>query len=355
MLELLDLCRRRGLAGAAGADDGRAAVALAPGGPGARAAAVRPAPAGAGRRGLPGQARRSTWSWGRCSGSWPRRSWPSRRSPIKLEDRGPVIHRSRRVGVEESRVHLPQAAHDARRRGGASRSALEAAQRGRRRALQDPRGPARDPGRAACCGGSRSTSCPSSGTSCAGRCRWSARGRCRCATTSASTTCTRSATWCCPGLTGLWQVSGRSDLSFDELVRLDFYYIETWSIWLDLTILARTIPVVLRPPGGLLSAAPTGRARRPRPGRAALRRSARRASRPLPPLRLAEPAALGAPRAGRRRWCRASAAGGAAPDRPGARRPARRSSSATATGSGPRSRASRSGWRLELERAPAGA
>ena len=49
-----------------------------------------------------------------------------------------------------------------------------------------------------------------------------------------------------PGMTGLWQVSGRSDLSFDELVRLDFYYIETWSIWLDLTILARTIPVVLR-------------------------------------------------------------------------------------------------------------
>ncbi len=48
-----------------------------------------------------------------------------------------------------------------------------------------------------------------------------------------------------PGVTGLWQVSGRSDLSFDELVRLDFYYIETWSIWLDLTILARTIPVVL--------------------------------------------------------------------------------------------------------------
>ncbi len=48
-----------------------------------------------------------------------------------------------------------------------------------------------------------------------------------------------------PGLTGLWQVSGRSALSFDELVRLDFYYIETWSIWLDLTIMARTIPVVL--------------------------------------------------------------------------------------------------------------
>lgn len=48
-----------------------------------------------------------------------------------------------------------------------------------------------------------------------------------------------------PGMTGLWQVSGRSDLSFDELVRLDFFYIETWSVWLDLTILARTIFVVL--------------------------------------------------------------------------------------------------------------
>lgn len=48
-----------------------------------------------------------------------------------------------------------------------------------------------------------------------------------------------------PGMTGLWQVGGRSDLSFDELVRLDFYYVESWSIWLDLTILARTVPVVL--------------------------------------------------------------------------------------------------------------
>lgn len=47
-----------------------------------------------------------------------------------------------------------------------------------------------------------------------------------------------------PGMTGLWQVSGRSDLTFDELIRLDFYYIETWSIWLDLVVLARTVPVV---------------------------------------------------------------------------------------------------------------
>jgi exopolysaccharide biosynthesis polyprenyl glycosylphosphotransferase len=43
-----------------------------------------------------------------------------------------------------------------------------------------------------------------------------------------------------PGMTGLWQVSGRIDLSFDDLVRLDFYYIENWSIWLDISILFKT-------------------------------------------------------------------------------------------------------------------
>ena len=48
-----------------------------------------------------------------------------------------------------------------------------------------------------------------------------------------------------PGMTGLWQIAGRSDLSFDELVRLDFYYIENWSTWLDVTILAKTIPAVV--------------------------------------------------------------------------------------------------------------
>jgi exopolysaccharide biosynthesis polyprenyl glycosylphosphotransferase len=43
-----------------------------------------------------------------------------------------------------------------------------------------------------------------------------------------------------PGLTGLWQIAGRSDLSFDDLVRLDFYYLENWSIWLDVSILFKT-------------------------------------------------------------------------------------------------------------------
>lgn len=48
-----------------------------------------------------------------------------------------------------------------------------------------------------------------------------------------------------PGLTGLWQVSGRSDLTFEEMVRLDLLYIENWSVRLDLVVLARTIPAVL--------------------------------------------------------------------------------------------------------------
>jgi lipopolysaccharide/colanic/teichoic acid biosynthesis glycosyltransferase len=47
-----------------------------------------------------------------------------------------------------------------------------------------------------------------------------------------------------PGITGLWQVSGRSELDFDDLVRLDFLYLERWSIGLDLTILLKTIPAV---------------------------------------------------------------------------------------------------------------
>lgn len=48
-----------------------------------------------------------------------------------------------------------------------------------------------------------------------------------------------------PGMTGLWQVSGRSSLTFDEMVRLDLFYIENWSVGLDLSLLLRTIPAVV--------------------------------------------------------------------------------------------------------------
>jgi exopolysaccharide biosynthesis polyprenyl glycosylphosphotransferase len=48
-----------------------------------------------------------------------------------------------------------------------------------------------------------------------------------------------------PGMTGLWQIAGRSNLPFDDLVRLDFYYLENWSVWLDITILVKTMPAVV--------------------------------------------------------------------------------------------------------------
>ena len=52
-----------------------------------------------------------------------------------------------------------------------------------------------------------------------------------------------------PGITGLWQVSGRSDVTYEERVRLDMYYIRNWTIWLDLYLLLQTLPAVLKSKG----------------------------------------------------------------------------------------------------------
>ena len=48
-----------------------------------------------------------------------------------------------------------------------------------------------------------------------------------------------------PGLRGLWQVSGRNHVSYEQRVNFDLYYVRNWSIWLDLHILARTVKMVL--------------------------------------------------------------------------------------------------------------
>jgi exopolysaccharide biosynthesis polyprenyl glycosylphosphotransferase len=48
-----------------------------------------------------------------------------------------------------------------------------------------------------------------------------------------------------PGITGLWQVLGRNDIPFDEMVKLDYVYVTNWSLWWDIKILLQTIPVVL--------------------------------------------------------------------------------------------------------------
>ena len=52
-----------------------------------------------------------------------------------------------------------------------------------------------------------------------------------------------------PGMTGMWQISGRNDLSYEERVGLDVYYVQNWSIWLDIHILIHTILVILRGQG----------------------------------------------------------------------------------------------------------
>ena len=52
-----------------------------------------------------------------------------------------------------------------------------------------------------------------------------------------------------PGITGLWQVSGRNRLTFEEMVKIDLFYIENWSLWLDLKIILLTLPAILRGDG----------------------------------------------------------------------------------------------------------
>jgi lipopolysaccharide/colanic/teichoic acid biosynthesis glycosyltransferase len=54
-----------------------------------------------------------------------------------------------------------------------------------------------------------------------------------------------------PGITCLWQVAGRSSVQFDEWMKLDVRYVDHWSLWLDLQILLRTIPAVLRGSGAV--------------------------------------------------------------------------------------------------------
>jgi lipopolysaccharide/colanic/teichoic acid biosynthesis glycosyltransferase len=54
-----------------------------------------------------------------------------------------------------------------------------------------------------------------------------------------------------PGITGLWQVSGRSNVPFEQWMHLDFRYIDNWSLGLDFAILLRTIPAVLKGSGAM--------------------------------------------------------------------------------------------------------
>ena len=52
-----------------------------------------------------------------------------------------------------------------------------------------------------------------------------------------------------PGITGYWQVNGRSDVTFQNRVKMDCWYIGNWSLWLDLTLLVKTVGIVLKKKG----------------------------------------------------------------------------------------------------------
>ena len=96
------------------------------------------------------------------------------------------------------------------------------------------------------CGATRSTSCPSCSTCCAATCPWSARARrCRSEVELYGLDDDSRRLLVKPGITGLWQVSGRSDLSWDESVRLDLRYVDNWSLTFDLLILWKTVRAVI--------------------------------------------------------------------------------------------------------------
>ncbi len=138
-------------------------------------------------------------------------------------------------------VRLPEVPHHVRRRRTPPARA-GGAQRGRRRDLQDPPRPRGSRRSAASCAAGRSTSCRSSSTCSRARCRSSARGPLPQRDYARLEDFHKKRYHVLPGMTGLWQVSGRSELDFDDLVRLDFLYLERWSVFLDLSILLKDRP-----------------------------------------------------------------------------------------------------------------
>ena len=163
---------------------------------------------------------------------------------IKLETPGPVLFRQERVGLRAPALQAPQVPHHGgRRRAHAGRPRRP--QRGRRAAVQDPQRPPGHPG-----GAVPAPLQPGRAAAALERAhRRDEPGRTQAAAAHgggrlrglAAATGSRSQ----PGITGLWQVSGRSDLPFDEYVRLDLFYIENWSLASDLFILAKTVPMLL--------------------------------------------------------------------------------------------------------------
>ena len=171
---------------------------------------------------------------------------------IKLDSRGPVFYVDRRVGVGEREFGMLKfrtMVADAAEQQAELEDANEASG-ALFKIRDDPRVTRR---RARPAAASRSTSCRRSSTCCAGEMSLVGPRPLPLRDYELLEDWHRARYLVLPGMTGLWQISGRSGLSFDDLVRLDFTYLENWSIWLDISIIAKTIPAVLARPGRLLS------------------------------------------------------------------------------------------------------
>ena len=154
---------------------------------------------------------------------------------IRIESHGHPIYRQRRVGRDGAPFELYKL------RTMVDRRRVDGPRARARRRRRRPHHAARR----ASCGAPRSTSCPTSSTCCAARCRSSARARpCRSrsiATRSASAAASRVH----PGLTGWAQIQGRASLPWSERIELDLWYVEHESLRLDLRILWRTVRMVV--------------------------------------------------------------------------------------------------------------
>ena len=145
------------------------------------------------------------------------------RHQVRLPGPGPLRQRPDRAVRRGVPVH--QVPHDARGRRLAPRGRDR---RPRRRRSPTATGTIRgSPGWAGCCAAGAWTSCPSCSTSSAGRCRWSGPGRCFPTSWPCSATPSTAGTSPSPGMTGLWQISGRKEVSWDDRMRMDLHYIET--------------------------------------------------------------------------------------------------------------------------------